>query len=66
MQTHTQTPEQEMSTLDAIMLIEGGECDDEEELLKAWQLLHDTGLGYKLQGFYGRTLHSLLEQGLIS
>ena len=27
--------------------------------------LHDTGLAYKLQGWFGRTVRDLIEQGII-
>ena len=43
-----------------------GEGASEEELRTAWQYIKDTGLWKSLQGFYGRTVHSLLEQGVIS
>ena len=38
---------------------------DEDEIIEAWQYLHDTGLAYKLQGWFGRTAQSLLEAGEI-
>jgi hypothetical protein len=41
------------------------EAEDEEQVIAAWQHLHDTGLAYQLQGFFGRTAQSLLEQGVI-
>jgi hypothetical protein len=40
------------------------ECDDQEEILEAWQHLIDTGLAWSLQGWFGRTAESLIEQGL--
>ena len=42
------------------------EPDSEEQVLEAWQYLHDTGLAYQLQGWFGRTAQSLIAQGLIS
>lgn len=42
------------------------EADSEEQVLEAWQYLHDTGLAYQLQGWFGRTAQSLIAQGLIS
>jgi hypothetical protein len=39
---------------------DGGENAGDEERRMAWQFLHDTGIGYQLQGWYGRTLASLL------
>jgi hypothetical protein len=38
----------------------------EEQVIEAWQHLHDTGLAYKLQGWFGRTAQSLIEQGVIN
>jgi hypothetical protein len=37
----------------------------QEQMLAGWQFLHDTGIAYTLQGFFGRTAQALLEQGLI-
>ena len=49
----------------ACAAIEGfdGEQHDEDEILEAWQHLIDTGACWTLQGFYGRTAHSLIEAG---
>ena len=46
-------------------LAEGFEEGTEKEIIAAWQYLHDTGLAYKLQGWFGRTAQSLLEAGEI-
>ena len=40
------------------------ECGDQKEILEAWQHLIDTGLAWSLQGWFGRTAESLIEQGL--
>jgi len=40
-------------------------CNDEDRVIEAWQHLHDTGLAYNLQGWFGRTATSLLEAGII-
>ncbi len=37
----------------------------QDELLCAWQYILDTGLVNKLQGWYGRTVQSLIDQKLI-
>jgi hypothetical protein len=53
-----------MTTIDAIMTIE---CDDtatDHEIINAFQFLIDTGAVWSLQGWYGRTAHHLIEQGL--
>ena len=47
-------------------LAEGFEQGTEQEVIAAWQYLHDTGLAYKLQGWLGRTAKQLIEQGIIN
>ena len=47
-------------------LAEGFEQGAEQEVIAAWQYLHDTGLAYKLQGWFGRTAKQLIEQGIIN
>ena len=56
-----------MDTYTAVGLAEGFiEADSEQQIIEAWQTLHDTGLAYKLQGFFGRTAQNLIAQGVIS
>jgi len=56
-----------MNNFDAVGIAEGFiEADSEEQVLEAWQYLHDTKLGYQLQGFFGRTLNQLINEGLIN
>jgi hypothetical protein len=56
-----------MNNYDAVGIAEGFiEVDCEERVLEAWQYLHDTRIGYQLQGFFGRTLKQLLDEGLIN
>lgn len=56
-----------MDTFTAVGLAEGFiEADSEQQIIEAWQTLHDTGLAYKLQGFFGRTAQDLIAQGVIS
>ena len=40
-------------------------CNDEDRVIEAWQHLHNTGLAYTLQGWFGRTATSLLQAGII-
>ena len=56
-----------MDTFTAVGLAEGFiEADSEQQIIEAWQTLHDTGLAYKLQGFFGRTAQDLIAQGVNS
>jgi hypothetical protein len=55
-----------MDNYTAVGLAEGFiEADSDEQILEAWQHLHNTGLAYHLQGFFGRTARHLIDQGLI-
>lgn len=42
------------------------DAESEEQVIAAWQHLHDTGLAYQLQGCFGRTAQHLLAEGIIS
>ena len=55
-----------MDTFTATMIAEGLEEASEERTIEAWQLLHDTGLAYQLQGWYGRQAKALIEAGIIN
>jgi hypothetical protein len=55
-----------MTQFDAVGIAEGFvEARDEEHVIEAWQYLHDTGLAYRLQGWFGRQARALIEQGVI-
>lgn len=48
----------------ATMIAEGvEEVETEEEYIAAWQYLIDTGLCWKLQGWFGRTATRLIDDG---
>jgi hypothetical protein len=50
----------------AVGIAEGFEdAESEEQVIEAWQHLHDTGLAYRLQGWFGRTAQQLIAQGVI-
>jgi len=55
-----------MTQFDAVGIAEGFIEATREEQVQAWQYLHDSGLAYRLQGFFGRTAQSLIEQGIIN
>lgn len=46
-------------------LAEGFIDGSKEDVLTAWQVLHDTHLAYRLQGWFGRTAQSLIREGVI-
>ncbi len=71
---HKPDEEKKMDTFKATMIAEGeyamagyvqGAQPTDEEIIEAWQLLHDTGLAYKMQGWFGRVAKSLLDRGMI-
>ena len=56
-----------MSNYEATGIAEGWiNADSEDQVIEAWQHLHDTGLAYSLQGWFGRTARDLIEQGIIN
>ena len=56
-----------MNNYTAVALCEGfEEPENEEQVIEAWQYLHDTGLAYRLQGWFGRQATLLIEQGIIN
>ena len=51
----------------AVGIAEGWiEAENEQEIIDAWQQLHDTGLAYNLQGWFGRTARNLINKGIIN
>jgi len=56
-----------MTHYTAVGVAEGfEEADSEEEVLAAWQYISDKGLWKSLQGFFGRQVHALIEDGVIA
>ena len=54
-----------MSPFDATGIAEGWiPAESEDQVIEAWQTLIDTGLAWTLQGWFGRTAQSLIEQGV--
>ena len=55
-----------MNDYTAVGLAEGFiEANSEGEIIEAWQYLHNTGLAYKLQGWFGRQATELINAGII-
>ena len=55
-----------MTKYEAVGLAEGFiEAESEEQVINAWQYLVDTGLAWKLQGFFGRTAKAIIEEGIV-
>lgn len=56
-----------MDDFKAIGIAEGWiEAESEDQIVEAWQYLHNTGIAYKLQGWFGRTAVSLIKNGIIN
>jgi len=54
-----------MHTFEAVGIAEGFiEASSQEQVVEAWQLLIDTGLAWKLQGWFGRTASHLIGEGI--
>jgi hypothetical protein len=50
----------------AVGIAEGWiECESEEQYIDAWQYLVDSGLAWKLQGWFGRTAKAMIDDGII-
>jgi len=56
-----------MEDFRAVGIAEGFiETNNEQEVIEAWQYLVNSGLAWKLQGWFGRTAEQLIESGLIN
>lgn len=54
-----------MTNYNATMIAEGVIDADEDTQIEAWQHLVDTGLAWRLQGFFGRTAARMIKEGII-
>lgn len=56
-----------INSFNAVGIAEGFiEAESEEQVIEAWQYLIDSGLAWKLQGWFGRTANQLIEEGYCS
>lgn len=56
--------EEQMDNHTAIGIAEGFiPCEDEQQFIRAYQHLIDTGLAWKLQGSFGRNAITLINEG---
>jgi hypothetical protein len=64
---NTQNNENKLTDYEAIGITEGFiEEENEERIIQAWQHLVDTGLAWTLQGWFGRTAHQMIQEGILS
>lgn len=54
-----------MVSIDKMMAFENGDMA-EDEVVEFFQELIDTGMAWRLQGFYGRTAKQLIDAGYCS
>lgn len=55
-----------MTPYQAVSIAEGFEpAESDEQVVVAWQYLVDSGLAWKLQGWFGRTASDMIEQGIL-
>lgn len=55
---------QEM-TFGEMLSLTWNDAESFEEAMAFWQKMVDTGMAWQLEGFFGRTAMSLIEEGLI-
>ena len=53
-----------MDPLTAVGIAEGFvEAETEDQVVEAWQYLIDTGMAWTLQGWFGRSAQTLIDEG---
>ena len=63
------TTETKMTPYLATAIAEGfceGEGATEEQQIEAWQYLHDSGMAYRLQGWFGRRCQDMIREGILN
>jgi len=56
-----------MDNFTAVAIAEGfWAAESQDEVIEAWQYLVDTGIVWKLQGWFGRTAQHLINEGVIT
>lgn len=53
-----------LNPMNAVGIAEGWIEADDETFIAAWQYLIDSGLAWKLQGWFGRAASDLIGQGI--
>lgn len=59
-----ETMGRKMDPFTAVMIAEGITVADEKTVTQAWQYLIDTGIVWRLQGWFGRAAAQLIENGV--
>jgi len=56
-----------MDNFTAVAIAEGfWAAESQDEVIEAWQYLVDTGVVWKLQGWFGRPAQHLINEGVIT
>ena len=64
---NNQNKKNKLTDYEAVGIAEGFiEEPDEERVIQAWQHLVDTGMAWTLQGWFGRTAHQMIQEGILS
>lgn len=59
------TTTQQLDLYTAVGIAEGWiDADDQQQIVDAWQHLIDTGMAWRLQGWFGRRANDLIEHGI--